>query len=177
MLVPMRNERPLTGVRYGRRLVALPGGRAAAPVLVCGHCAVTSAFTAAALLPAGRVCRGCGLGLRFVVAGDLAPADGDPFLLVDGGLRVCGVSRAGERLLGFGEVALVGRPLTAVLHADGARDGADALAARVAVATAGGACPGSPLLVRPPERPDLCWSLRVAPCGPMIGALLVLGAT
>ena len=54
-----------------------------------------------------RVCARCGLGLIVSAAPDGAPTAADPFLLVDGQLSICAVSRLAEQLLLTSETEVV----------------------------------------------------------------------
>ena len=57
--------------------------------------------------PASRVCTRCGLGLLVSASPDAAPTPHDPFLLVDGQLSICAVSRQAEELLLTSETDVV----------------------------------------------------------------------
>jgi hypothetical protein len=115
-----------------------------------------------------RVCGHCGLGL--VLRTPVAVARDSPFVVVDRALGVSAVSRVAELRLGMSEQCAVGLPIgrllapaekpeefTALL-ADAILGGGSAQAVRCWI---GEDC-GEPLLV------------RVGPCGPPPGALIVL---
>jgi hypothetical protein len=89
------------------RLVALPGhgDRSRPDVHFCGHCGRPP--LQADIQPASRVCTRCGLGLLVSASPDAAPTPQDPFLLVDGQLSICAVSRLAEELLLTSETDVV----------------------------------------------------------------------
>src|SRR5919108_3697976 len=74
----------------------------------CGHCG-RSPDDAKASRAGSRVCPSCGMGLLLHAPADLAPSAKDPFLVVDGSLTICALSRAAERLLGISETEAVNR--------------------------------------------------------------------
>ena len=89
------------------RLVALPGhgDRPRPDVHFCGHCGRQP--QSGDIQPASRVCSRCGLGLLVSAPPDAAPSPQDPFLLVDGQLSICAVSRLAEELLLTSETDVV----------------------------------------------------------------------
>jgi len=155
-------------------LVALPGyaDRPAPDVLFCGHCGSHAVDDGAT--PVSRVCGKCGLGLLIGAAPSLAPGEGDAFLLVDGQLLVCGVSRGAEALLGVTETEAVDQRITDVLMpADCEIGGAESLVHLIAHA-ARGEGEGERVVVRPAREFGIRFWANVGPCGPPKGALVVL---
>ncbi len=145
-----------------------------APVVgFCGHCGQPPEPD----LPAGatRVCRRCNLGLLLEAPAAVAPAPGDAFLVVDGRLAVCGVSREAEELLAVEETHAVNRHVTEFLVPAGT--GATRPEPRLAqiVAAAGGADEPRTVVVRPSGTFGVRYWARVGACGPSPAALLVLG--
>lgn len=135
-------------------------------VWFCSHCG-TRATQAA---PDARVCRECELGLLIHAPGDLAPQADEPFLLVDTALKICGLSRGAEAALGLAEPAAVGLPLGDVLvTADSELQGAGWLLGAI-----GGSGPQR-LQLRPAGIFGVRFDARVAPCGPALATLIVLG--
>jgi PAS domain-containing protein len=114
------------------------------------------------------------LGLLLSAPTDVAPKAGDAFVVVDGSLRVCAVSRAAEKVLGAGEPGLVGRPLHELLiPADAEPSGASSLAEHV-IGAATGDEPTGAAFVRPAGVFGVRFEARIAPCGPGSAAVLVL---
>src|SRR5918998_1727752 len=68
----------------------------------CGHCGLAPGG-----LQPSRVCGHCGLGLVLRAPSDIAPRDGEPFLVIDSTLSVCAVSAGAEELLGMDETQAV----------------------------------------------------------------------
>jgi PAS domain-containing protein len=136
----------------------------------CGHCGRPPLPDA----PATRVCARCGLGLMLQAAGDVAPAPGDPFLVIDTTLSVCALSSRAEELLGTSETDAVNRHVTDFLvPADAEAPSAENLLATL-IDAAGS--PGAPcsVVVRPAAEFGVRLWARVGPCGPPHAALLVL---
>jgi len=85
-----------------RRLHVVPEVQQQPTVAFCGHCGArpehfpgTDAHS--------RVCQECQLGLLLETSADVAPALGDPFVVINGSLVVCALSENAEQLLGVGE--------------------------------------------------------------------------
>ncbi len=154
----------------------VPGVREAPPaptVGFCGHCGLPPEPSAPAA--ATRVCRRCNLGLLLEAPAAVAPAPGDPFLVIDGRLAVCGVSRAAEELLAVEETDAVNRHVSEFLVPAGTGGTrAESLLARI-VAAAGGAGDPVTVVVRPNGVFGVRYWARVGVCGPSPAALLVLG--
>jgi hypothetical protein len=137
----------------------------------CGHCGRAPAETDDG--PPARVCRRCGMGLVLNAPADSAPAASDPFLVVDGSLTVCAVSRHAERLLDIAETDAVNRHVGEFLvPAEADADGAN-LAALLTRAVRDDLEPRS-VAVRPANTFGVRYWARVGPCGPPRAALLVL---
>src|ERR1700712_3906895 len=75
-------------------------------VAFCGHCGEAPPSPMAAR---SRVCSLCGLGVVITAAEDLAPREGESFVIVDRQLKLCALSRGAERLLGVDEPEAVHR--------------------------------------------------------------------
>jgi PAS domain-containing protein len=146
----------------------------AGPVaLFCGHCG-RAPEDDKALLGGPRVCSRCNLGLLLEAGVDVAPAPGDPFLVVDAGLRICAVSQGAERMLATSETEAVNcSVLDLMLPDDGAMPTDANLPSAITRAARGD---GQPRLVtvRLSRTPDERHEVVVAACGPPPAALLVL---
>ena len=156
-----------------RRLRALPsigaGDRGLEHLSFCGHCG---------LEPAGpqpsRVCGLCGLGLVLRAPPDVAPRDGEPFLVIDSTLSVCAVSAGAEELLGIDETTAVNHHIADFLvPADANARSSDNLLALLVEAASGGGEPRT-AIVRPRTEFGVRFRVRIGPCGPPHAALLVL---
>ena len=141
-------------------------------VSFCGHCCKRPGPAADA--PPSRVCGHCGLGLVLHASADLAPRNGEPFLVVDTTLSVCAVSAAAEELLGIDETKAVNKHIADFLvPADANAPGAENLLALL-VAIAGGSSESHTTVVRPRQEFGVRFKARIGPCGPPHAALLVL---
>lgn len=135
----------------------------------CGHCAAEPETDIH-----GRVCDSCGLGVLLTANADAAPALGDPFMVVDGSLCVCALSRVAEELLGVDETEAVNRHLSEFLvPADAEAASADNLMDLV-INAASDSSDTRVAIVRPPQEFGIRFRARVAACGPPRAALLVL---
>jgi hypothetical protein len=163
----------------GRPALALvpppaPDREVAAPapaVFFCGHCGAEP--TAADASSPTRVCADCGLGLLLRCSADVAPAAGDPFVVIDDSLSVCAVSAGAEKLLATLETEAVNQPITRLLmpaEAEGSA-GANLASAITWAARGGGAVHRT--VVRPANTFGVRMSARIAACGPPHAALLV----
>lgn len=141
-------------------------------VSFCGHCGQAPPNPAAG----SRVCSRCGLGVVITAAADLAPREGESFVIVDRRLKLCALSRGAERLLGVDEPEAIHRPVSDFLEpADAeAGTGAELLQGIVSSAALGIAAPHS-IVVRPSGEYGVRYAARVGWCGPPEGALIVLG--
>ena len=156
------------------RLVALPGHRdhPRPDVQFCGHCGRPP--TAADIQSASRVCARCGLGLIVSAAPDGAPTAADPFLLVDGQLSICAVSRRAEELLLTSETEVVNSHIGDLLvPADIELSGPDSLVNLIVHAARGTGEP-THVVLRPAKEYGIRFWARIAPCGPPKAALIVL---
>ncbi|HEX6618564.1 MAG TPA: hypothetical protein VF024_02835 [Solirubrobacteraceae bacterium] len=140
-------------------------------VQFCGHCGEVPPTPMAAR---SRVCALCGLGVLIQAGQDLAPAPGGSFLLVDRQLKLCGLSRGAEDLLGVVEPAAVHRHICEFLEPADAEAGSDDALVHAIGATAGGALPIQSLVLRPAGEYGVRFAARVGACGPPAGALIVL---
>jgi len=96
------------------RLVTAPGERGdearERSVVFCGHCGTRPAADTES-----RVCGSCGLGVLLSSGGEIAPQEGDAFVVLDSTLSICAVSAAAEELLATREIDAVNRHLTELL--------------------------------------------------------------
>ena len=139
----------------------------------CGHCG-RSPEEGTDRDAASRVCSSCGLGLILQAPAESAPSTDDPFLVVDGSLAICALSRVAEKLLGVVETDAVNRHVGEFLvPADAEAPTSENLGALVAWAARGEA-PSSSVVVRPANTFGVRYWARVGPCGPPPAALLVL---
>jgi hypothetical protein len=156
------------------RLVALPGyaDPTRRDIQFCGHCGRPPLETD--IQPTSRVCTRCGLGLLVSAPRDGAPNPEDPFLLVDGQLSICGVSRLAEELLTTKETEVVNSHIGDLLvPADIELSGPDSLA-NLIVHAARGAGETHHVVLRPAKEFGIRFWARIAPCGPPRAALVVL---
>ena len=125
--------------------------------------------------PASRVCTRCGLGLLVSASPDAAPTPQDPFLLVDGQLSICAVSRLAEELLLTSETDVVNSHIGDLLvPADIEIGGAESLVNRIMHAARGGPGETHHVVLRPAKEFGIRFWARIAPCGPPRAALVVL---
>lgn len=143
--------------------------------LFCGHCGRSPSSEQASNTDASsRVCATCGMGLLLQAPAEFAPTTTDPFLVVDGALTICAVSKVAEDLLGVSETEAVNRHIGEFLMpADSEAPTSENLAAMLAWAARGDA-PGASVAVRPTNTFGVRYWARVGPCGPPQAALLVL---
>jgi hypothetical protein len=135
----------------------------------CGHCGAEPETDIH-----GRVCESCGLGVLLTANADAAPSPNDPFMVVDGSLCVCAVSRLAEELLGTDETEAVNRHLSEFLvPADAEAASAENLMDLV-INAAGESAEARVAVVRPPDEFGIRFRVQVAACGPPRAALLVL---
>lgn len=152
------------------RLVPTPA-EPAPQIQFCGHCGEKPPTPMAAR---SRVCALCGLGVLIEAAEDLAPDPGGSFLIVDRQLKLCGLSRGAERLLGLVEPAAVHRHIGEFLEPADAEAGPDDALVHAITSTAGGYVPTQGIVVRPAGEYGVRYAARVGSCGPSAGALIVL---
>ena len=140
--------------------------------IFCGHCGRPPEGGTEAR--ASRVCAKCGMGLLLQTPIDTAPSPKDPFLVVDGALTICALSRQAEKLLGVSETEAVNRHVADFLvPADSEEQSGSNLATLLAWAARGETPMGS-VVVRPANTFGVRYWARVGPCGPPSAALLVL---
>jgi PAS domain S-box-containing protein len=140
--------------------------------IFCGHCGRTP--DPESDVQASRVCSKCGMGLLLQAPAETAPSPKDPFIVVDGALTVCALSRQAEKLLGLSETEVVNRHIADFLvPADSETATGENLASLLAWA-ARGETPSSNVVVRPTNTFGVRYWARVGPCGPPNAALLVL---
>ena len=135
----------------------------------CGHCGAEPETDIH-----GRVCESCGLGVLLTANADAAPGPNDPFMIVDGSLCVCAVSRVAEELLGTDETEAVNRHLSEFLvPADAEASGPENLMDLV-INAASDTSEAHVAVVRPPDEFGIRFRVQVGACGPPRAALLVL---
>jgi hypothetical protein len=157
-------------VRNQSELRLIPRGeRDEHSAVFCGHCGRSPDE----LTGDSRVCPKCGLGLLLEAPGAVAPAPGDPFVVIDGNLAVCALSRDAERLLGVAETDAVNRPITEFFSAGETERSPDALTAAL-IAAAGGEQTVRQFVVRPANTFGVRYWARIGTCGPPTAVLLVL---
>src|SRR3954447_1246476 len=140
--------------------------------IFCGHCGRTPDPGSDAR--ASRVCSKCGMGLLLQAPASTAPSNDDPFLVVDGALTICAVSRQAERLLGVSETEAVNRHIADFLvPGDSESSTGENLGGLLAWAVRG-ETPTKNVVVRPTNTFGVRYWARVGPCGPPTAALLVL---
>jgi PAS domain-containing protein len=150
----------------------VPDAAAPSPeVRFCGHCGAPPPTPMAAR---SRVCALCGLGVVIAAAQDLAPDPGGSFLIVDRQLKLCGLSRGAERLLGVDEPSAVHRHISDFLEPADAEAGAGDQLVQGIVATAGGFAPIQRLVLRPAGEYGVRYAARIGSCGPPEAALVVV---
>jgi hypothetical protein len=162
----------LSSIRPILRLVPDPSGapRPALPVSFCGHCGQTPPPHAAS-----RVCSLCGLGVVITAGAELAPREGEAFVIVDRKFKLCGLSRNAERLLGVDEPAAVHRHVSDFLErADAEAGQGDELLQGIIASAAIGVIESHSIVVRPTGEYGVRYAARVGSCGPPEGALIVL---
>lgn len=138
-------------------------------VSFCSHCGERPAHEEVA----SRVCDSCGMGLLLQAQSDVAPAAGDPFLVLDGSLSVCAVSASAEGLLAARETDAVNRHVTELLvPADAEAQGPANLAVAVTWAARGDGG-ARRVVVRPTNTFGVRLRARIASCGPPTAALIV----
>jgi hypothetical protein len=155
-------------------LIALPGyaDHSRRDIQFCGHCGRPP--LEADIQPTSRVCTRCGLGLLVSAPPDGAPTPEDPFLLVDGQLSICGVSRLAEELLMTKETEVVNAHIGDLLvPADIEISGPDSLV-NLIVHAARGTGETHHVVLRPAKEFGIRFWARIAPCGPPRAALVVL---
>lgn len=142
--------------------------------IFCGHCGRQPADQAPLAGRPSRVCAKCGMGLLLQAPAELAPSTTDSFLIIDGYLTVCAVSRQAERLLNISETEAVNRHVSDfVTPGDSEQSTSQSLAALLAWAARGDS-PQGDIVVRPTNTYGVRYWAKIGPCGPPAAALLVL---
>jgi hypothetical protein len=111
--------------------------------------------------------------LLLEASSEVAPAPGDPFLVIDASLAVCAVSRDAERLLSVAETEAVNRPITDFFSGGDSEGVSDALMAALVAASQGDGATRQ-LVVRPANTFGVRYWARIGTCGPPSAVLLVL---
>jgi len=163
-------DRALNSRRGALSLVpSVAPGTAQPRASFCSHCGIRPEVEN----PTSRVCGRCGLGLILESRADVAPAAGDPFLVLDSTLAVCAVSRAAERLLVTNETDAVNHHVTELLvPADAEAQGPTNLAAAVTWAARGDEAVRR-VVLRPANTFGVRLTARITSCGPPTAALIV----
>jgi hypothetical protein len=164
----------MEGQRAARAALALVPNPAPTPATItfCGHCGARPGLSDVSQA-ASRVCQSCSLGLLLEAAEETAPPAGGAFVVLDGALSVCAVSRAAERLLATSETDAVNRHITELLMpADAEGQGAPNLAAAVTWAARGDDSMRR-VVVRPANTFGVRLTARISSCGPPRAALVV----
>jgi hypothetical protein len=105
---------------------------------------------------------------------DVAPAEGDPFLVIDRSLSVGGLSGAAEEVLATSEDDAVNRHFTELLMPAYAEvNGPESLAAALTWAARGDTATHN-VVVRPSYTFGVRLRARISSCAPPLAALLVL---
>jgi PAS domain-containing protein len=139
--------------------------------IFCGHCGRRPEEESAS---ASRVCPRCGMGLLLQAPTDVVPKTNDPFLVVDGSLNVCAVSRLAEKMLGISETEAVNRHIGELLVPGDSEAPASENLGPVLQWAARGDAPAQSIVVRPANTFGVRYWARIGPCGPPQAALLVL---
>ena len=152
--------------------VVRKGGPSEPTKIFCGHCGRSPQTDGEQ--QASRVCSKCGMGLLLQAPASSAPAQSDPFIVVDGSLTICALSRQAEKLLGISETEAVNRHVSDFLvPGDSENAGGQNLASLLSCAIRGEVPTGN-VIVRPANTFGVRYWARVGPCGPPTAALLVL---
>ena len=148
-------------------------GIAGPQVGFCSHCGTAPKVE---LDIAPRVCGDCGMGLLLRTPAAVAPAAGEPFVVVEATLTVGAVSRGAEQFLAVDEADAINRPLDELLVAAEAEDSGPTLATAIMWAARGDAA-AREVFVRPANTFGVRCRARIGPCGPPSAAVLVLTDT
>jgi hypothetical protein len=163
-------------IRRGGPALALVSPVAPQPsapaVAFCSHCGERPAPVRGPE-PRSRVCESCGFGLLLQCAANVAPAPGQPFLVLDQSMSVCAVSAGAEELLATRETEAVNHHVTElIVPADAEADARHNLAMAVTWAVRGEEA-AHKVVVRPANTFGIRLTARIAACGPPQAALLV----
>jgi PAS domain-containing protein len=158
-----------------RVLQVVPAVEHQPPVAFCGHCGARPE-NPPTTDPQSRVCQDCQLGLLLEAPGDVAPGPGDPFVVINGSLVVCALSKSAEEMLGLPESDAVNRHIGEFLMpADVEARGPDNLVGAILSAAVGDGEPQT-VIVRPADEFGVRLWVRIGPCGPPRAAIMVLAA-
>jgi PAS domain-containing protein len=157
--------------REGLRVVR-KGGPQEPLKIFCGHCGRSP--DPGSDVHASRVCAKCGMGLLLQAPAETAPSPKDPFVVVDGALTICALSRQAEKLLGVSETEAVNRHIADFLVPGDAEGATGENLGSLLAWAARGETPSSSVVVRPTNTFGVRYWARVGPCGPPNAALLVL---
>jgi hypothetical protein len=136
-------------------------------VAFCSHCGAHPEHELES-----RVCANCSLGLILQANAELAPNEGDAFLVIDDCMSVCAVSATAERLLAANETDAVNRHVTElVVPADAEAAGAMNLAVAITWA-ARGTTAAQRVVVRPANTFGVRMAATISSCGPPRAALI-----
>jgi hypothetical protein len=120
------------------------------------------------------VCEHCHLGLILTARADVAPAENEPFLVLDELMRIRAVSKRAERLLRITETEAVNRHVGDYLvPVEGGGESLAALAATVARVSRFDTAPQR-VVLRPRGTFGVRYGVRVGRCSPEPAALLAL---
>jgi hypothetical protein len=112
------------------------------------------------------------MGLLLETVADAAPEAGDAFLVLDGSLSVCAVSRGAETLLATTETGAVNRHVTELLVAAESESRTGASLAAAVSAAARGEDEARIVFVRPANLFGVRMRARIVHCGPSHAALV-----
>lgn len=173
-------ERAEEGDPRPLRLVEAPDGSSpkqasaeAATRWFCGYCGAPP-IGAAVPTPTARVCQRCGTGLLLEASEEVAPAGGEPFMVVDSQLTVQALSQHAERMLAVSEPQVTNRPVSELLvAADSEQENGESFAQLLGrAASSDEQIYGA--FVRPRSTFGVRLRARIGYCGPPRAALLVL---
>jgi hypothetical protein len=140
----------------------------------CGHCGERPGDESP--MPMPRVCSDCGLGLLLQTRADAAPERDEAFVVVDSSLNVQAVSARAEVALDVKEAHVVNRHVTELLIPGETESASGSLAVAITRAAGGGDELERRFAVRPSHTFGVRMLARIAACGPVPAALLVLDA-
>lgn len=152
------------------RLVPAPADEAP-EVLFCSHCAAPPPTSQAAR---SRVCSLCGFGIVLSASATVAPRAGDAFVIIDGSLRLAGLSAGAERLLDVDEPDAVDRPVSDFLEPADAEPRSNDELLRSVIEVASGRTGPQSVVIRPTGEYGVRFTARLGRCGLPPGALLLL---
>ena len=114
------------------------------------------------------------MGLLLQAQGAIAPSTSEPFVVIDGQLRLRAVSQLAEKLVGVSELSAVGRALHEFLEPAERRPHAEAeLNALLRNVALGSAQPRGTAVLRPRATFGVRHGVRIGRCEPGRAALIV----